>query len=72
MSNSFLFHRAHFTYNTTSEEELSIRVNDILHVTDTLYNGQVGYWVATKLNASSSSQNKITGAIPNKSRYIMK
>jgi hypothetical protein len=65
-----LFSRAHFTYNTTNEDELSIRVNDILHVTDTLYNGQVGYWVATKLNAPSS-QNKITGAIPNKSRYTL-
>ncbi len=61
------FIRAHFTFNTTSEDELSIRVNDILHVTDTLYNGQVGYWVATKLNVSPS-QAKITGAIPNKSR----
>ncbi|CAF4646653.1 unnamed protein product [Rotaria sp. Silwood1] len=59
--------RAHFTYNTANEEELSIRVNDIFHVTDTLYNGQVGYWVATKLNAPPS-QTKITGAIPNKLR----
>ncbi|CAF3701534.1 unnamed protein product [Rotaria socialis] len=59
--------RAHFTYNTTNEEELSLRVNDIFHVTDTLYNGQVGYWVATKLNASPT-HNKITGAIPNKLR----
>ncbi len=45
-------------------------MNDILHVTDTLYNGQVGYWVATKLNAPPS-QNKITGAIPNKARYLL-
>jgi hypothetical protein len=59
--------RAHFTYNTTNEEELSIRVNDILHVTDTLFNGQVGYWVATKLNVPPT-QTKITGAVPNKSR----
>jgi hypothetical protein len=61
--------RAHFTYNTTNDEELPIRVNDILHVTDTLYNGQVGFWVATKLNVPPQ-QTKITGAIPNKSRYI--
>lgn len=58
---------AHFTYNTKSEEELSIRVNDIFHVTDTLYNGQIGSWVATKLNGSPST-GKITGAIPNKLR----
>lgn len=59
--------RAHFTYNTTNDEELSIRVNDIFHVTDTLYNGQVGQWVATKLNAPTSMKT-ITGAIPNKSK----
>ena len=59
--------RAHFTSNTTNEEELPIRVNDIFHVTDTLYNGQVGYWVATKLTVLPA-QTKITGAIPNKSR----
>ena len=58
---------AHFNYNSTNDEELSIGINDIFHVTDTLYNGQVGYWVATKLN-SLSPQNKLTGAIPNKSR----
>ena len=61
---------AHFTHNATNEEELAIRVNDIFHVTDTLYNGQVGYWVATKLNLSSS-MNKLTGAIPNKLRLVM-
>ncbi|CAF1638465.1 unnamed protein product, partial [Adineta ricciae] len=59
--------RAHFTYNTTNDEELSIRVNDIFHVTDTLYNGQVGSWVATKLNAPPT-MTKVTGAIPNKTR----
>ena len=59
--------RAHFTYNTANDEELSIRVNDIFHVTDTLYNGQVGSWVATKLNAPPTL-TKVTGAIPNKTR----
>jgi hypothetical protein len=58
---------AHFTCNATNDEELSIRVNDIFHVTDTLYNGQVGYWVATKLNAPTSMK-KLTGAVPNKLR----
>ncbi|CAF4682346.1 unnamed protein product [Rotaria sp. Silwood1] len=59
--------RTHFAYNSSNVEELSIRINDIFHVTDTLYNGQVGYWVATKLN-KFSSENKQTGAIPNQSR----
>ncbi|CAF4420704.1 unnamed protein product, partial [Adineta steineri] len=59
--------RAHFTSKPSNDEELSICINDIFHVTDTLYNGQVGYWVATKLN-TISSQTKLTGTIPNKSR----
>ncbi|CAF0817936.1 unnamed protein product [Didymodactylos carnosus] len=57
--------RAHFSYNSPGDEDLPIRVNDIFHITDTLYNGQVGSWVATKVNASSG---KTTGAIPNKAK----
>lgn len=60
--------RAHLTYNTANDDEISIRVNDIFHVTDTLYNGQIGYWVATKLNIQPT-QTKVTGAIPNKARW---
>ncbi|CAF0891258.1 unnamed protein product [Adineta steineri] len=59
--------RAHFTSKPSNDEELSICINDVFHVTDTLYNGQVGYWVATKLN-TISSQTKLNGTIPNKSR----
>ena len=66
----FYFFSAHFHYNSSNNEALSIGINDIFHVTDTLYNGQVGFWVATKLNVPPQ-QTKITGAIPNKSRYIL-
>ncbi|UJR16411.1 hypothetical protein I4U23_003313 [Adineta vaga] len=59
--------RAHFTSKASNDEELSIGINDVFHVTDTLYNGQVGYWVATKLN-TLSPQTKLNGAIPNKLR----
>ncbi|CAF1119374.1 unnamed protein product [Rotaria sordida] len=59
--------RTHFAYNSSNIEELSIRINDIFHVTDTLYNGQIGYWVATKLN-KFSSENQRTAAIPNQIR----
>ncbi|CAF3369678.1 unnamed protein product [Rotaria socialis] len=62
-----LYIRTHFAYNSSHVEELSIGINDILHVTDTLYNGQIGHWVATKLNRFSS-ENKPSGAIPNQSR----
>jgi len=61
------FFSANFGCNSSNDEELSISINDVFHVTDTLYNGQVGFWVATKLN-SFLPQNKLTGAIPNKSR----
>lgn len=59
--------RAHFARQSSNDDELSISINDIFHVTDTLYNGQVGSWVATKLNSVVPSK-KLTGAIPNRSR----
>ena len=58
---------SHFTYRSSADDELSIGINQIFHVTDTLYNGQVGAWVATKLNPSLP-ESRLTGAIPNTSR----
>ena len=62
-----IFYSTYFSYNSSNNEDLSIVINDIFHVTDTLYNGQVGSWVATRLN-SSSLDKKCTGVIPNQSR----
>ena len=64
--------RAHFAHNTSSgsssNSELSFAINDILHVTDTLYNGVVGKWVATRLTGfeTCDEDEMPRGAIPNK------
>ena len=47
--------RAHFNFESQNPIDLSFKINDILHVTDTLYNGVMGQWVATKLAAPSIS-----------------
>ena len=58
--------RAHFDYMTKIPNEFSFRINDILHVTDTLYNGVIGQWVATKL-AGENGESELRGVIPNQS-----
>ena len=64
----FLNFSSHFNSNPeNNEQNLSIRINEIFHVTDTLHNDQVGLWTATKLGSNDSNQ-KQTGAIPNLSR----
>lgn len=74
--------RAHFNYSNSIEsnstnssnnggiEDLNFKINDILHVTDTLHNGVIGQWVATKLNREKSDSNNdstfdIKGIVPN-------
>lgn len=44
-----MYVRAHFNYTAKSPNELSFKINDVLHITDTLHNGIIGQWVATKL-----------------------
>jgi hypothetical protein len=51
--------RAHFNYTSQNNIDLNFKINDILHVTDTLYNGVMGQWVATKLNSDQR------GTVPN-------
>lgn len=57
-----IFFSTHFACPSSEEGHLSIGINDIFHVTDTLSNGQMGYWIATKLNC------QLTGLIPNQIR----
>jgi len=60
------FHvRVHFNYLSHNPVDLSFKINDILHVTDTLYNGVMGQWVATKL--VSNGKNAERGTVPNQS-----
>lgn len=42
--------RAHFSYVSKNGSDLEFRINDILHVTDTLVNGVMGQWSASKLD----------------------
>jgi hypothetical protein len=63
--------RAHFNFESKRPTDLSFKINDILHVTDTLYNGVIGQWVATKLPSMNEqlsekvNQDDLRGTIPN-------
>lgn len=65
MGGDSFYIRAHFNYTSKNPNELSFKINDILHVTDTLYNGVIGQWVATKLDNSSQNNDNFRGTIPN-------
>jgi C-terminal processing protease CtpA/Prc len=59
--------RAHFNYRSKDSSDLSFKINDILHVTDTLYNGVIGQWVASKLNTTLNDEpfEDVRGTVPN-------
>lgn len=59
--------RAHFSLANKSVNDLEFRINDILHVTDTLYNGVIGQWVASKLDRLEQGGEDSRGTIPNQS-----
>ncbi len=56
--------RAHFNYASRNPVDLTFAINDVLHVTDTLYNGVMGQWVATKLSSEPGRQQE-RGTVPN-------
>ena len=60
--------RAHFNFTARSTNELSFRINDVLHVTDTLYNGVIGQWVVSKLSSEggpATDDHDSRGTVPN-------
>lgn len=61
----FLF-RTLFDRTHPSKGELAFRKGDILHVTETLYKGQLGIWRATIItdNPDSDEYKKVQGKIP--------
>ena len=66
LSRSFRF-RSHFSFNPSEEKNhLSIRINDVFHVINTLHNDQVGSWTGRKVNTKES----IIGILPNQSRFF--
>lgn len=58
--------RTHFNLNSKNSSDLEFRINDILHVTDTLYNGVIGQWVASRLDKHGEGGEETKGTIPNK------
>lgn len=68
------FVRTHFNYGSSDNTQLSFKINDVLHVTDTLHNGVIGQWVATRLNTKSflssgedqtNFEEEMRGTVPN-------
>ncbi len=62
--------RTNFSFTGTIQNELSFKINDILHITDTLYNGIFGHWVATRIDMNDNGEANKSGIIPNESRYL--
>ena len=61
--------RAHFNYASKNPNDLSFKINDILHVTDTLYNGVIGQWVVSKILDTATNEQQsgedLRGTVPN-------
>ena len=58
--------RTHFNLSSKNPNDLTFKINDILHVTDTLYNGVIGQWVASRLNKNGETGEEVKGTVPNK------
>ncbi|KAI6207689.1 hypothetical protein M3Y96_00035600 [Aphelenchoides besseyi] len=62
--------KCHFGHQRKSNRlELSFQPGDIFHVTDTLFNGSVGFWHVTKVYSATGEDIRpaeATGIIPNK------
>lgn len=61
--------RTHFAYHRKNNRlDLLFMPGDIFHITDTLFNGAVGYWQATKVYSANDTEikpNESIGIIPN-------
>ncbi|CAB4014653.1 disks large homolog 5-like, partial [Paramuricea clavata] len=60
-----LYVRAMFDNPATSKDQLSFKKDDILYITDTLYNGHVGSWKAWIVNKEDAQQRE-SGMIPSR------
>ena len=58
--------RTHFKYETNQQHELSFKKGCVFLITDTLYQGIVGAWLASMIGRNSVQVDK--GVIPNRSR----
>ncbi|CAH1790266.1 unnamed protein product [Owenia fusiformis] len=66
LSGDLFYIRSNFNYHNIEKEDLKFRVGDIMCVTNTMYNEQLGSWEAVKLDKSNNDRKK--GKIPNKDR----
>ena len=64
-----LYVRAMFDHIGEKEGEMSFRKDDLLHVEDTMYNGQKGVWYASLITDDGSKIK--TGIIPSKDRLVL-
>lgn len=60
--------RTHFEYEKEAPQSLSFTRGEIFKVTDTLYDGKLGNWLAIRCHKDNQLLEK--GIIPNKSRCV--
>ncbi|XP_039261919.2 tight junction protein ZO-1-like isoform X2 [Styela clava] len=58
--------RTHFKYERANEHEMSFKQGSVFRISDTLYQGMVGYWLAVRIGRSNMEIER--GVIPNGSR----
>ena len=57
-----------FDNPATSKDQLSFKKDDILYITDTLYNGHLGSWKAWIVNKEDAQQRE-SGMVPSRMKY---
>lgn len=62
------FIRTHFEYEKEAPQSLPFSRGEIFKVTDTLYDGKLGNWLAIRSDKDNQLMEK--GIIPNKSRCV--
>lgn len=62
------FIRTHFEYEKEAPQSLPFVRGEIFKVTDTLYDGKLGNWLAIRSDKDNQLLEK--GIIPNKSRFV--
>ena len=72
---SFFCFSAQFDLTPQGKGELGFKRGDILHVTETLYEGQLGVWRASLVHDESTTKSpsntkSLKGKIPSKRKYV--
>jgi len=59
--------RTHFKYEKSGGHEMSFKQGSTFRISDTLYQGMVGYWLAVRIGRNNMEIER--GVIPNSSRW---